>query len=305
MRALVTLISLTLALALPPAALADWVTVPPEAGLPWTDPSHRGPLETVASQVASEIAGRPVSVLCFGETDWAALGMTSELGFVPFTYYVYWRVIAEDATVAYLAPTTCWYLQEFAKAEVKPSKCRPLETVTDTVYRTRWRWVKERVWVRKGGRWVIVTRRVRKQVQVPVTVTRQVPGEPTPCYLGQGQAAEDMPASYWSAYESYAHAILTLAHESVHLAFTRAGVPLDAYLPVAETWANCYGLQLMPLVATRLGATPDDALAIARYAYDRIYPDYQGVYHEGSPYWSADCRQDGPLDLTPGDGVWP
>jgi hypothetical protein len=302
-----------LALVFPSATLADSVTVPPDAGLPWTDPAHRGPLEVLASQIASRIAGRPVTVQCLGDTDWAALGMTTELGFVPFRYYASSRLIAEDASVAYLAPRTCWYLQELAKAALKPTKCQPPTTVGETVYESQYRLVKARVQVtrrvRAKGKWVTkkvwVTRPVWKQVRVPKTVTREVPGEPTPCYLGDRLFATPMPQSYWDEYQNYAQAVLTLAHESVHLALTRAGVSIDRYLPVSETWANCRGLQWMPWVAEQLGATPDDARAIARFAYDYIYPGYQGVSNNGSPYWSPDCRQDGPLDLTAGDGVWP
>jgi hypothetical protein len=96
-----------------------------------------------------------------------------------------------------------------------------------------------------------------------------------------------------------------LAHESIHLLQDVPGVSVAAVLPTSETDANCYGLQWVPCVAQQFGATPDDALAIAKYAYDVLYPRYQGITHNGSPYWSADCHQDGPLDLTPGDGVWP
>jgi hypothetical protein len=303
-----------LALVFPSATLADSVTVPPDAGLPWTDPAHRGPLEVLASQIASRIAGRPVTVQCLGDTDWAALGMTTELGFVPFRYYASSRLIAEDASVAYLAPRTCWYLQELAKAALKPTKCQPLETVEETVYESEYRLVKARVQVtrrvRAKGKWVTkkvwVTRRVWKQVRVPKTVTREVPGEPTPCYLGSNQFAEDMPRSYWQEYRSYADAIQTLAHEAIHLAQYRAGVRVSSVQPTAEIKAECYGTQWAPWVAEQLGATPDDARAIATYYYEVIYPNKQSVYTEdGRPYWSPDCRQDGPLDLTAGDGVWP
>ena len=51
--------------------------------------------------------------------------------------------------------------------------------------------------------------------------------------------------------------------------------------------------------------TADDGEAIAQYAYDKLYPGYQRVSYNGSPYWSAGCRETGPLDLTPGDNVWP
>jgi hypothetical protein len=320
MRRRLSFLLAILALVFPSATLADSVTVPPDAGLPWTDPAHRGPLEVLASQIASRIAGRSVSVRCWGENDWNALAQsrgfdpTKRLGYVSLTGYVYRDVMIKGAPFAELSPKTCWYLQEFAKAALKPTKCQPLETVEETVYESEYRLVKVRVQVtrrvRAKGKWVTkkvwVTKPVWKQVTVPKTVTREVPGEPTPCYLGSNQFAEDMPRSYWQEYRNYAHAIQTLAHEAIHLAQYRAGVRVSSVQPTAEIKAECYGTQWAPWVAEQLGATPDDARAIATYYYEVIYPNMQSVYtNDGRPYWSPDCRQDGPLDLTPGDGVWP
>ena len=61
--------------------------------------------------------------------------------------------------------------------------------------------------------------------------------------------------AYLAAYDLDAVAILTLARESVHL----SGV-------VGSSRASCLGLQWMPYVAEQLGATPNDAQAIARWA---------------------------------------
>ena len=47
------------------------------------------------------------------------------------------------------------------------------------------------------------------------------------------------------------------------------------------------------------------SLAERGYAADVIYPRHKGVTFNGQPYWSPDCYENGPLDLTPGDGVWP
>ena len=60
----------------------------------------------------------------------------------------------------------------------------------------------------------------------------------------------------------------------------------------------------MPFVAQQLGATADDAQAIALYYWDVIYPQYQtGAY---SQYWSSECRKGGALDLRlPGNTAWP
>ena len=61
-------------------------------------------------------------------------------------------------------------------------------------------------------------------------------------------------------------------------------------------------MQWMPYVAEQLGDTPDDALAIARYFWDKVYP--LDISHP--PYWSADCRPGGALDLhLPGSTSWP
>jgi hypothetical protein len=63
-------------------------------------------------------------------------------------------------------------------------------------------------------------------------------------------------------------------------------------------------MQWMAYIAQQLGATADDAKAIAVYYWDVIYPQYKtGGYNQ---YWSADCRAGGSLDLhLPGKTSWP
>ena len=290
-----------------PAAMADTVTIPPGIGLPWTDPNHQGPLELLADQIAGSIAGRSVSVRCEGDTDWNTLAgqfgfnPSYELGYVRFQYYVQSRTIASDPQLTELSPNVCSALQDFGIAAVKPTKCQPLIAQTKTVYVNQRYRVKVRVKVK--GKWV--TRKVWRTRRVATTVTTNVPGDPAPCYLGNKQTAAGEPTSYWQAYSRYALGMLALAHESIHLTEARGGVRIDSYLPLSETHANCYGLQWVSYVAQQLGATSDDAQAIAKYDYDIIYPGYQGVTFNGSAYWSADCRSGGPLDLTPNDGNWP
>lgn len=293
-------LALVVLLAAAPAAMADTVVLPNDGALPWTDPAHHSPLEQLASGVATRIADRPVTVQCDGETEWNTFAAQHgidpavELGYVPFRYTAS-RTISSGGDVAFLAPTVCSNLQQFGLAPLKPTKCEQPVSQTITVaqryratirVRVQGRWVKRTVWR---------TRRVRR------TVTSQ---RLAPCYLN-GRAAASEPASYWQTYAGDALAILVLAHESIHLGQDRVGASVDAVLPTSETDANCQGLQWMPYVAGQLGATPDDAEAIAKYAYDLLYPGYRGVSYNGSPYWSADCRADGPLDLSPGDGVWP
>jgi hypothetical protein len=313
---------LTLASVSAPIASADTPVIPPSAGLPWTDPNHRGPLEMLASQIASRIAGRSDSVRCESDNDWSTLtmqrGNSDAAGYVevPPLDSVTRRFVA-DSTIAELSPTVCYSLQQFAIAETKPTKCQPLVSQSVTTYvETRYQvTVTERhqvtVRIKKNGKWTTrkVWRTREKLVwrthQDPVTVDQQVPGPWTPCYLGNQHSAWNEPDDYWAAYRSYAFAVLVLAHESIHLAENRAGVLYDAVKPTSETHANCYGLQWIPYTAGTLGATPDDAHAIASYAFDYVYPGFQGVTGHDSPYWSVDCHENGPLDLTPNDGVWP
>jgi hypothetical protein len=82
-------------------------------------------------------------------------------------------------------------------------------------------------------------------------------------------------------------AITVLAHESRHLSGIRD-----------EAVTQCYGMQSVPRLARALGATPQDAqaLAVLEYVvgYRRMPPGYR----------SAECRPHGKLDLTP-DARWP
>ncbi len=84
-----------------------------------------------------------------------------------------------------------------------------------------------------------------------------------------------MSPAYWSAYNSYSIAILTLAHESIHLGGAVGGMLSNGLTvgdPQAEAKGDCFGMQWMPYVARQLGDTPDDAQAIARYFWDKVYP---------------------------------
>lgn len=65
----------------------------------------------------------------------------------------------------------------------------------------------------------------------------------------------------------------------------------------AET--QCYALQSLPQLAGKLGATPDEAAAVARYALTVLDPQLPGDYH------SPECRDGGALDLRRDDPAWP
>ena len=85
-----------------------------------------------------------------------------------------------------------------------------------------------------------------------------------------------------------AWSVNTLAHESYHLAGVRN-----------EAQTECYALQAIAFVTRRLGASREQAQALATFSFDqlpgRMPPEYS----------SPDCYNVGPLDLRPNDPVWP
>jgi len=83
-------------------------------------------------------------------------------------------------------------------------------------------------------------------------------------------------------------ALHVLTHESMHL----AGV-------VDEAPADCLGVQLDALVATRLGAAAPFARALAREYWRSYYPSQDRSYR------SPECRNGRALDLFPGRSGWP
>jgi hypothetical protein len=89
--------------------------------------------------------------------------------------------------------------------------------------------------------------------------------------------------------ERTGQAIVVLAHESFHL----AGVTNEAQ-------TQCYAVQRTELAASRLGATPERARAIAEWALDaspRTLPQ---------DYWQPEaCRDGGVWDLRPDSPRWP
>lgn len=119
-----------------------------------------------------------------------------------------------------------------------------------------------------------VTKRVRrhgKWVRVRVRVRVETPALPL---------CDDADDLSWAAS--------TLAHESVHA----RGITDEAV-------ATCWGRQRIADVLAGLGAD---------LTYARSVQAVEGlILRLGLPpnYYSPDCRADGPLDLTPGDGRWP
>jgi len=298
-----------------PRAAADAVTVPPGSPDPWSDPNHHTPLEQLASNVASSIVGRPVTARCEDQASWNALdpnGNAGEvLGFVkepphstttPVTRYRYvWsyhrvhgkrvryrKKVAYSTVVTHadtftasadtieLSPEVCGPLQQFAEAATKPTKCTPTGPAVPCFVGTP---------------------------------TSDFPGLCTDSTLTVCfSTAIDWGDDYYAAYDGYAQALLTLAHESIHIIQSTTGnvVPPDT---LVESQAECSGLQWTPQVAVQLGDSQDDAQSIAAYDWLLVYPQEKNptdAYSMQRPYWSADCTPGGPLDVRPaGTTVWP
>ena len=301
------------------SARADVGVIPDTPDLPWSDPAHNTALEHLASDVASQIAQRPVRAYCNGQADWDALatraGFDASLvwGYVnpPRYWYPSLGTWAESSTHTHLSEQACERLWLYAKATVKQTKCAASRMLTETVsvkvrYQVTVR-VKVKKRVKVNGRWV--TRYVREKRRVWRTraeqrnVTRSVAIDPRPCY---GDTEADVhvasPDGGWPLYAEYAFAIATLAHESVHLLSLTAGRPVPASVHEEESRAECWGMQLIPRVAIALGAAPDDAYSVSAWYADEFYPGRETSFPD---YWSVDCKSSGALDLSPGDGRWP
>jgi hypothetical protein len=86
-------------------------------------------------------------------------------------------------------------------------------------------------------------------------------------------------------------ALETVAHESYHLlGYTN------------EAQVDCYGMQSIWFVASRLGASVPEAQAMAGFFAQRIYPLRRT---ETPAYWSPECRDGGTYDLRPASHAWP
>jgi hypothetical protein len=276
MRLLRLALVLVVAAVAAPAALADTPVIPDDSSLPWSDPSHGHPLEALAGQIASRIAGRPVSVRCEGETDWQRLLGGDAGGVGGFVRVLWqwdgsrWSPVFDGGGIAQLSPRVCTYLAQFARATTKPTKCAVPQTQQQTRYETVSYKTKVRVKVKKRvrvkGRSVIrnvwVTRTVWKKKRVAVTEMVTVSGSPQPCYVGGGPATS-MPGGFWTEYSHYAWALQTLVHEASHLAgdvgvLVPDGYPSPGWVGYTdyEIRAECHGMQWISYAAQQLGDQP-------------------------------------------------
>jgi hypothetical protein len=253
-------------------------------GLPWADPAHQSALEILAGQIASHIAGRTVTVRCEDQGNWAAIvsrtggNPNDEAGFVATQWNSKTGQLISVSDNAELASGICLPLSRFAAATRKPTTCSPLTQVA--------------------------TPRASRRAS-HVQHTSRAAG--VPCYSQDGRTAAAVTTAFWARYSAIAVAILTLAHESVHLGGTvggRLANGMNVGDPRAEAKADCYGMQWMPYVAEQLGDTPDDALSLEAYVWENVYPLSRNAHPE---YWSPDCHSGGALDahLAGTSSVWP
>jgi hypothetical protein len=84
-----------------------------------------------------------------------------------------------------------------------------------------------------------------------------------------------------------AGAVQVFSHELVHLRGERS-----------EVKAECWGLQSTRRVARRVGFAPEDADALAAYAWKELYRRERAKR-------SDECRNGGNLDLAPASPRWP
>ncbi|MCP3935153.1 MAG: hypothetical protein GY708_07245 [Actinomycetia bacterium] len=83
-------------------------------------------------------------------------------------------------------------------------------------------------------------------------------------------------------------AVHVLTHEAIHV----SGITSEA-----ET--ECVALQRSKEAAIMLGAAPETARAMGQWYWNEVFPRMPGTYR------AKECFEDGDLDLSPGDGIWP
>jgi hypothetical protein len=88
-----------------------------------------------------------------------------------------------------------------------------------------------------------------------------------------------------------AMALAVVAHESYHI----LGYSNEAQV-------ECYGMQSIWFVASKLGAGISEAQSLASLYATKMYPLRQ---YQTPTYWSAQCRDGGKLDLRPSLARWP
>ncbi len=239
-----------------PAALADDPPVPWAGGT-----AVSSPLEVFAGQVASQVAGRPVGVICHGSNDWGQLAAQQKFdavtvwGFVVFDWNAATQTYVPEDSMQ-LSEAACWYLDEYWRvpATEKGKRCRVGTRVTFVAKKAR---LKARRRVKVKGKWV--TKSVWVTVTKQVSVSKELSGE---C----------------PDYEDRVFALQTISHESQHLSGIRD-----------EATAECNGMQKLAWFAQQFGATAAQGRQMAEDYYTTFYK----VKRPGTAYYSAACPDPG------------
>jgi hypothetical protein len=257
------------------SASADRSTLGSNTVAPWSGgDAVVTPLEAVAGRIATRIAGHQVTVRCETASRFRALAGSRDVsGFVHSVVDPRTGRFAATATVIELTSQVCGPLQRFAVAAVKPTRCT------------------------ERGR----SRYVPCFIGTPVTRgsagTSICWSDAPSCY-----SVASYSGAYWDAYDDYATAIQTLAHEAIHTFQAQAGKPRPQG-NLVEQQADCSGMQWMPWVATQLGDSGADPQALATYYW--LGP-YRHKAHELPAYWSSACKPGGALDArAAGSRYWP
>lgn len=321
-------------LVLPGGALA---ATSQERPLPWSGgQSVVSEFEATLKAMYQEWLGQPFDVYCNGDTDWHALGVQGSFdprnvwGYVPGLFNRSSGAFRPHGYV-HLSSQACWFADQFwAQGDKRTIKTCETGTRTEYVDEYRTRTVRilttKRVklpgkWIRVSGQWIkVVGKRVRlggrllvpefryKDAVQGVLLVRVRQARINGRWLTirdrfhvkriwvktQREVLVQVPKQVpefgtCPEYGSYLKALQTIAHEAFHL-----GGWAD------EAVAECYGLQNLAWVATKLGADG----AFAKEIADDYWQEYQ-IKRPGTPYHSSQCGDRGLLDLRPDNTVWP
>lgn len=247
------------------------------AGEPWEGgPDVRSPVEQKMIDVAAavpEFAG--FEYVCLSPEEWTGVLPPEEVTVV-------WGFVAPEVApaVAWLSPQACTGVQRIIAGRKGAKMCL---SGTTPVYQTLaksqsyWTWVTKRKLVKRKPKPVWKSVRVRVKRQRVVHVQQQVGEEPV-----YGVECTDWEDTLFGAQ--------TVAHETYHMH--------DASL--SEAVVECYGMQDLAWWIYGLSGDGEFGIEAALeyatyYAAERIYDPVYG---------SADCRYQGPLDLSP-ENDWP
>lgn len=217
--------------------------------------------------------------ICHSPEEWAVLGVTFGFDSNDVTGFV----LPYERSFTHLSPLTCLGAERVAGGRRGSKECQVGETpvyVTEThqvpYTKSILKWVKVRVRL-KSGQWR--TGKVLRRVTVIRyrTVSEQV------------QSGTEPVLATCSDWNAVLFGIGTVSHESIHM----LGISDEAV-------TECYGMQLLWAWVGYL--TNDQAFS---YEAGADYWAWYQANRPGTAYGHPECRPDGALDVSKGDGRWP